>query len=155
MAKLNRENIAMCILTTATYEEAAKKSGVSKATLYRLRQDPEFQEVIDKVKNEMFQDTMKKTQAYSMEALETLREIMKNSNATDSSRVSAASKILEIGTNTYSKQNESEEIIMKKSIDVQISAYLRLAELCGTGDDEKRDFYMKKVEELLMLKDKK
>lgn len=99
MAKLNRENIAMCILTTSTYEEAAEKSGVSKSTLYRLRKDPEFQEIINQVKNNMFQNTMKKAQAYSMEALEVLRKIMNDGAATGSSRVSAARTILELGLN--------------------------------------------------------
>ncbi len=104
MAKLNYENIAMCILTTASYEEAATKSGVSKATLYRLRQKPEFQETIIRVKNEMFQDTMKKAQAYSIESLEVLKNIMNDRTATDSSRVSAARTILELGLNSAEQE---------------------------------------------------
>lgn len=104
MAKLNRENIAMQILTTSTYEEAAEKSGVSKSTLYRLRKDPEFQNIITQVKNSMFQDTMKKAQAYSMESLEVLRTIMNDSLATDSSRVSAARIILELGLNSAEQE---------------------------------------------------
>lgn len=104
MAKLNRENIAMCILTTSTYEDAAEKSGVSKSTLYRLRKDPEFQDIINQVKNSMFQDTMKKAQAYSMESLEVLRTIMNDGAATDSSRVSAARTILELGLNSAEQE---------------------------------------------------
>lgn len=107
MAKLNKENIAICILTTSTYEEAAEKSGVSKSTLYRLRKDTEFQKTINQVKNSMFQDTMKKAQAYSSESLETLREIMCDVGATDSSRVSAARTILELGLNSA----EQEQIV--------------------------------------------
>ena len=107
VAKLNKYNIAVCILTTSTYEEAAEKSGVSKSTLYRLRKDPEFQETINQIKNDMFQDTMKKAQAYSMESLEILRDIMRDSEATDSSRVSAARTILELGLNSA----EQEQII--------------------------------------------
>ena len=38
---------------------------------------------------------------------------------------------------------------MKNETDSKISAYLRLAELCGTGDEEKRKQYMVKVENLL------
>lgn len=104
VAKLNWENIAMHILTTGTYEEAAEKSGVSKATLYRLRKDPEFQNIINQVKNNLFQDTMKKAQAYSMESLETLRTIMNDCTATDSSRVSAARTILELGLNSVEQE---------------------------------------------------
>lgn len=104
MAKLNRKNIAMCILTTASYEEAAEKAGVSKSTLYRLRKKPEFQDIIVKVKNDMFQDIMKKAQAYSMESLEVLKNIMNDSAATDSSRVSAARTILELGLNSAEQE---------------------------------------------------
>ena len=109
MAKLNKENIAMCILTTPTYEEAAKKSGVSKSTLYRLRKETEFQDIINELKNTMFQDTLKKAQVYSMEALEVLRSIMNDDVATDSSRVSAARTILELGLD-YAEQ----EIIINR-----------------------------------------
>ena len=34
---------------------------------------------------------------------------------------------------------------MKNEFDSKISAYLRLAELCGTGDEEKRKCYMKNI----------
>lgn len=38
---------------------------------------------------------------------------------------------------------------MKNETDSKISAYLRLAELCGTGDESKKRYYMEKVESLL------
>ena len=109
MAKLNRENIALHILTCSTYEEAAEKAGVSKSTIYRLRKEPEFQEVINQVKNSMFKDTMQKAQGYCMESLEVLRSIMNATAATDSSRVSAARTILELGLNSA----EQEMIVSK------------------------------------------
>lgn len=113
MAKLNKENIAICILTTSTYEEASRKSGVSKSTLYRLRKDAEFQAIINQVKNSIFQDTMKKAQAYSMESLEILRDIARDVNATDSSRVSASRTILELAINSAEQEqilNRIEEL---------------------------------------------
>lgn len=109
MAKLNRENIAMCVLTCSTYDEAAEKAGVSKSTLYRLRKEPEFQQVINQVKKSMFQDTMQKAQGYCMESLEILRVIMNDPAATDSSRVSAARTVLELGLNSA-----EQEIIVSK-----------------------------------------
>lgn len=105
MAKLNRENIAFHILTCSTYEEVAEKAGVSKSTIYRLRKKPDFQEVINQVKNSMFQETMHKAQGYCMESLEVLRSIMNDVTATDSSRVSAARTILELGINADEREN--------------------------------------------------
>lgn len=109
MAKLNRENIAMCILTCSSYGEAAKKAGVSDSTLYRLRNNPEFKQVINQVKKSIFQDTMQKAQGYCMESLEVLRNIMNDPAATDSSRVSAARTVLELGLNSA----EQEMIVSK------------------------------------------
>lgn len=113
MAKLNKENIAICILTSSTYDEASQKSGVSKSTLYRLRKDADFQKTIDEVKNNLFRDTMKKAQAYSMESLEILRDIAHDVNATDSSRVSASRTILELALNSAEQEqilNRIEEL---------------------------------------------
>lgn len=42
---------------------------------------------------------------------------------------------------------------MRNETDSKISAYLRLAELCGTGDESKKKYYMEKVENLLMQRD--
>ena len=44
MGKLNKENIALNLLTSPTIKEAAEKSGVSISTVYRLRKQPSFQE---------------------------------------------------------------------------------------------------------------
>lgn len=109
MAKLNKENIAMYLLTSPTLEEAAKKAKVSTSTLYRLRKKPEFQEVMNQVKKEIFQDTLQKAQGYCMESLEVLRVIMNDPAATDSSRVSAARTVLELGLNSA-----EQEIIIDK-----------------------------------------
>lgn len=38
---------------------------------------------------------------------------------------------------------------MRNEVETKISAYLRLAELCGTGDEEKKKRYMSEVEKLL------
>lgn len=108
MAK-NKEVIAMNLLTSGSYQEAADKSAISINTLSRLRKDPEFQQVVQKVKKEMFQETMNKAQAASVKALEVLHTIMNDTGATDSSRVSAARTVLELGINCV----EQEEIITK------------------------------------------
>lgn len=108
MAK-NREMIAMNLLTCKSYLEAAQQSGISERTLQRLRKDPEFQEVVQKVKKELFSESMNKAQAASMKALEVLNDIMSDPDATDSSRVSAARTVLELGLNSV----EQEEIMTK------------------------------------------
>lgn len=109
MAKYNKEEVALNLLTSKTINEAAERSNVSTATLYRLRKQPSFQKILKKVKDELFQDTMKKSQGYAMEALEVLRDVATSEMANDSSRVSAARTIIEIGL----AANEQENIIAR------------------------------------------
>ena len=109
MAKLNVEHVALCLLTCPTKKEAANKAGVTENTLYRMRQSEEFRQILQNVKNSIFQEAMNKAQAYSLEALEVLKTIMTTEYATDSSRVSAAKTLLELGMSVY----ESEEIIAR------------------------------------------
>lgn len=97
MAKVNMENVAYHLLTSPTYAEAARQANISESTLLRLRKKSEFQEVLNALKKEMFSEAMQKAQSYSKEMLEVLRTIALDEQATDSSRVSAAKGILEMG----------------------------------------------------------
>ena len=109
MAKMNKELIAINLLTTGSLQECAEKSNIGIATLHRLRKKPEFQELVKQIKKEMFSESMSKAQAGSIKALEVLNDIMNNPSATDSSRVSAAKIVLELGMNSL----EQEEILTK------------------------------------------
>ena len=109
MARINKELVALNLLTYPTSKEAAEKSGISRATLYRLKKDVKFQEVLQEVKNDIFRETMQKAQGYCLESLEVLREVAKDKAATDSARVSAARTILELGVTLH----EDENIIQK------------------------------------------
>ena len=110
MAKLNKEEIAINLLTCSTLKEAAEKSGVSLSTLYRLRKQEEFKTIFNKIKKDNFNDAMEKAQNYCLESLEVLRTIMKNVSATDSSRVSAARTVLDLGLVMYENQNIIERL---------------------------------------------
>lgn len=102
--KRNYENVALCILTTSTFDEAAKKAGVSVATISRYRKKEEFQEILNTTKKRLYDESMQKAQGYCLESLEVLKKIMNDSMATDSSRVSAARTILELGISANDKE---------------------------------------------------
>lgn len=110
MAKLNNEEIAIILFTSSSIKEAAEKSGVSISTLYRLRKKEEFKTVFNKIKEETFNDAMEKAQNYCLESLEVLRTIMKDLDATDSARVSAARTVLDLGLVMYENQNIVERL---------------------------------------------
>lgn len=104
MAKRNYEEIALCVLTSPNLKAAAEKAGISYKTLMRYRKNPEFQTAYQTAKQERFALTMQKAQAYTLEALETLREIQSNPALNESARVSAAKGILELGTQLHSME---------------------------------------------------
>ena len=109
MARINKELVALNLLTCPTKTEAAQKSGISIHTLYRLRKDDDFQKILHEAKNDMFRETMDKAQGYCLESLEVLRTVMHDKTATDSSRVSAAKTILELGVALH----EDEQIVQR------------------------------------------
>lgn len=122
MAKVNMENVAFHLLTSPTYAEAATRANISESTLFRLRKKPDFHEVLNKLKKEMFSETMQKAQSYSKEMLEVLRTIALDEKATDSSRVSAAKGILELGVQLRSMEEieakllELEKVVMSSEV---------------------------------------
>lgn len=73
MARINKELVAMNLLTCPTSKEAAEKSGISVPTLYRLKKDTAFQSVLQKVKDNIFGETMHKAQGYCLESLANLK----------------------------------------------------------------------------------
>lgn len=109
MARINKELVAMNLLTCPTSKEAAEKSGISVPTLYRLKKDAAFQSVLQEVKDSIFGETMHKAQGYCLESLEVLRTVMNDNTATESSRVSAAKTILELGVALH----EDEHIVQR------------------------------------------
>ncbi|GHV18505.1 hypothetical protein FACS18949_04580 [Clostridia bacterium] len=104
MAKLNREAIAVHVLTCSTYAEAATAAGISNSALYRLRQTPDFQETLRQVKAQMFSEAFQKAQGYSLGAIEVLKSIADSPHAVDSARVSAARTLLEMGLNAAEQE---------------------------------------------------
>lgn len=104
MAKRNYEEIALLVLTSPNLKVAAEKAGISYKTLMRYRKNPEFQAAYQTAKQERFNLAMQKAQAYTLEALETLREIQSNPSLNESARVSAAKGILELGTQLHSME---------------------------------------------------
>lgn len=109
MKKEQKERVALFLLTSKSLKEAAEKSEISISTLYKLRKQESFQQIVRQVKNNLFSSAMQKAQAYTLETLDVLRTIMLNESATDSARVAAGRTILEMGFNSY----DTEEIIAK------------------------------------------
>lgn len=112
-----KEAFALNLLVCRTVKEAAEKTGISQSTATRLRRQESFQKCLSNLKEQIYADTMKKAQALSLDALETLRDIMQDAACTDSSRVAAARFLLELGMEAYTKEKILDEIeSLKKAV---------------------------------------
>jgi transposase len=66
------------ILSSPTLDEAAKKIGVEPRTIYRWKNQPEFQIELQKVERIRLQEINAKSICYEEEALESLVDVMRN-----------------------------------------------------------------------------
>lgn len=110
MTNDTKEAFALNLILCRTVKEAAQKTGISQKTATRLRRQEDFQKYLSSLKERVYSDTMKKAQALSLDALDTLKGIMQDNNCTDSSRVAAARFLLELGMEAYTKEKIVDEI---------------------------------------------
>lgn len=110
MTNDTREAFALNLILCRTVKEAAQKTGISQSTATRLRKQEGFQKYLSGLKERIYSDTMKRAQALSMDALDTLKGIMQDKKCTDSSRVAAARFLLELGMEAYTKEKIVDEI---------------------------------------------
>lgn len=97
-AKLNRKQEAAiaALLTASTIAEAAAAVGVHEQTVWRWMQLPDFKEAYRDAKRKAVDQAISRLQQVSGEAVETLRTVMKDSDAPPSSRVSAAKAVIDV-----------------------------------------------------------
>ena len=86
--------------------KAAAKAGIAKKTLWRWLQRNAFREAYRKAKMELVRHAMAQLQAAMVEAVQTLRDVMGDIEATPSARVSAAKAVMALGL----KATELEEL---------------------------------------------
>src|ERR1051325_3186202 len=89
-----QERAIVSLLSHATMRTAAKAVGVDEATLWRWLQDKAFHAAYMTARRETVQHALARLQQASTEAVNTLREVMKDKTA-KGRRVSAAKAIIE------------------------------------------------------------
>lgn len=108
MSKPGRRNadevLLLALACGATNEAAGAQAGLSKSTVYRRKQAPEFGKQLEQLKSEMFQRTAAMLNAAGMESVKKLLELQKI--ASHAVQLGASRSILEIGA----KFRESAEL---------------------------------------------
>lgn len=95
--KLSRkqEDAIIALLTSPTIQAAAEATGIAYITLWRWMRIPEFNEQYREARLETVRQAVSRLSQIATEAVEVLREIMKDLESPPSSRVTAAKTILE------------------------------------------------------------
>ena len=89
-----QETLIAALLTEPTYAAAAKKAGIGQTTLYRWLKLPDFRAAYDEARRELVKSALRRLQAGTVEAVETLLHVARKAER-DSDRVRAAIAVLE------------------------------------------------------------
>lgn len=101
------ESAILALIECETREEAAKKAGISRTTLWRWMADPEFDKQYKEARRVMMQQNIASLQRATDAASKTLIDVAKDGSAPASARVTAAKSIWEMAIKTW----ENEDIV--------------------------------------------
>lgn len=86
----------VALVTEPTIADAAKKAGISHATLHRWLQIKDFKDAYREAKREAVSAAIARLQRTATEAVDALRDVMNDAESPANARVSAARAILEL-----------------------------------------------------------
>jgi len=95
------DKIVEALLSTKTIAEASSRSGVPERTLYRIMSDEDFSRLYRQARWLAISLASAKLQRTSAQAVDTLDEIMTDSEASASARVSASKVVLDMALKAY------------------------------------------------------
>ena len=107
---LNKQKAIAALISEPSIPKAAKVVGVGEKTLWRWLKDENFKKEYQASRNQIVIQVFAQVQAGLTEAVNTLREVMKNKKAPASSRVSAAKTMLDIGVKSIDVEDLEKRI---------------------------------------------
>lgn len=96
----HRERAIAALLSKPTIREASAECGVSTSSLQRWLKQPSFVAQYNAAKKELMQSATTKLQQAALNAVEVLVTIANTATATESARVTAAAKVIELAIKT-------------------------------------------------------
>lgn len=91
-----QDQAIIALLEQPSIKQAAQSVGISEVTLFRWLQEPEFQRAYREARYRVVEQAISRLQQVSGEAVDTLREIMRDTEKPPSTRVTAAKAVLEM-----------------------------------------------------------
>ena len=98
LLELNEKHVRAieALLQEPTISTAAKKAGVGQATLFRWLNDPQFAGAYKEARGRMLEGTLTSLQSASADAVKCLREVINDTTAQVTARVSASKTVLDL-----------------------------------------------------------
>lgn len=104
------EILIAALITCPTVKEAAKKAGVGETTLHNRKKNPEFQKKYREACVDLVKDHAAAMQIAMGEAVEVLKEVMKDKGEKGAVRASAAEAVLRNGMKITDQANILERL---------------------------------------------
>jgi transposase-like protein len=111
-----RERAIVALLANSTIKRAAKSIGVDETTLWRWLQDKDFHTAYRTARRESVSQAIARLQQASSEAVNTLREIVKDKKQPAPARVSAAKAILEFSIKAVEIEDMAERLAQVEAV---------------------------------------
>ena len=99
--KERKEKIAVDIINCASLKEVCQKNKISAATLYRLRQELDFKEILNQKRIEMYESALNAALSFGSDCVIRLMEIVEQEELPATARVNAAKVIIEMCSSYY------------------------------------------------------
>jgi len=99
------DKIVEALMSTRTISEASERSGVPERTLYRIMSDDEFSRLYRQARWLAISLASAKLQSKTSIAVDTLSEIMSDSEASPSARVNASKTVLEMALRAFEAED--------------------------------------------------
>ena len=90
-----QDKALLSLLQAGDIRQASKKAGIGEATIYRYLKEKQFVEAYRQARRESLEVAIRKIEKLTSEAIETLREVMNNTENTASQRLYASKTILD------------------------------------------------------------
>lgn len=88
------EYLITAFITSCKRAEILKLAGIGKTKYYKLKNDPEFQQVVSERRGELVKEAVLRMESYLTEDIEILQSIIRDENASDQVRINGINLLM-------------------------------------------------------------
>ena len=91
-----QEKVLLCLLQAGSIREASKQAEISEAQIYRYLKEPAFLQAYKTARRESLEVAIRRIEAITSLAVDTLREVLENKENTAGQRAGASKTVLDL-----------------------------------------------------------